>query len=330
MSHGEELLDKVELLARAPVLVVGDVMLDHYIYGAVQRISPEAPIPVLSVKKETCMLGGAGNVARNLHALGAHVHCLSIAGDDPAGDVIAQLFDEMPGAEHRLVREPGRRSTVKTRYVAQSQQLLRADSETTAGVSDEAWDGLLTTYSEWLPRCRAVLLSDYAKGVLSGARAGVLLELAREAGIPSVVDPKGHDFQRYRGATVIKPNLRELIDATRMSVESSAEIVLAARHLLHECSCEHILVTRGGDGMTLVGREGPPVHWPSQAREVFDVSGAGDTVAATLAAALAAGLTIEEAVTLANCAAGIVVGKLGTATASRDELRVAVSGIVSS
>ena len=326
MSHG----NRVELLAGAPVLVVGDVMLDHYIYGAVQRISPEAPIPVLSVKRETRMLGGAGNVARNLHALGAHVHCLSIAGDDAAGDTIAQLLDEMPDAEHRLVREPGRRSTVKTRYVAQGQQLLRADSETVAGVSDEAWDALLTTFCEWLPRCRAVLLSDYAKGVLSGARAGSLLELTREAGIPSVVDPKGHDFQRYAQATVIKPNLRELSDATRMSVESSEAIDRAARHLLQECACEYILVTRGGDGMTLVGRAGPPVHWPSQAREVFDVSGAGDTVAATLAAALAARLTLEEAVALANCAAGVVVGKLGTATATREELRAAVSGIASS
>jgi len=315
--------EKLEMLRRAAVLVVGDVMLDHYIYGEVRRISPEAPIPVLNVKKETRMLGGAGNVARNLHALGASVHFLSIAGDDAAGETIAGLLEAMRGVEHRLVREPGRGSTVKTRYVAHGQQLLRADSETVAAASEEAWDELLKTFAEWLPLCRAVMLSDYAKGVLSGARAGILIELAREARVPSVVDPKGHDFQRYRGATVIKPNLRELHDATRMSVDSSEEIVRAARHLLEDCDLEHVLVTRGADGMTLVGREDRDVHWPSEAREVFDVSGAGDTVAATLAAALAGRLTLQEAVTLANLAAGIVVGKLGTATVSREELQAA-------
>jgi D-beta-D-heptose 7-phosphate kinase / D-beta-D-heptose 1-phosphate adenosyltransferase len=330
MKNSSVWLDKLERLAHAPVLVAGDVMLDHFVYGDVHRISPEAPIPVLDVRDEKPMLGGAGNAARNLASLGAQVHFVSIAGDDPFGDAIGRQLDDLASGQHRLVREPGRRTTVKTRFVSHGQQLLRADVETKAPVSDTSWRELLTMFSAWLPRCRAVLLSDYAKGVLHEARAGALIRLAREAGTPVVVDPKGADFQRYRGATVIKPNLRELAEASRLSVSNTAEVVAAAERLVLDCACQFVLVTRGAEGMTLAGATGPARHWPSQAREVFDVSGAGDTVGAALAAALAAGLDIDDAVTLANCAAGIVVGKLGTATATRAELRAAISDAAAS
>jgi rfaE bifunctional protein kinase chain/domain len=304
----------VDRLRSACTVCVGDVMLDRFVYGEVSRISPEAPVPVLRVQREATMLGGAGNAARNIHALGGSVTLLSVAGDDAAGHEVERL------SESPLVREAGRTTPTKTRYVAHGQQLLRADCETTVPLKPALADALLDRYRHGLSRAGAVLLSDYAKGVLAGPNASRFIDLALERGIPVVVDPKGKDFRRYRGATLLKPNLRELAEVAGHTVDTPESVEAAARDLIAEAELGNVLVTLGPEGMLLVPAGGEARTFPALAREVYDVTGAGDTVAAVLTAALAAGLPVQAAVEIANVAAGIVVGKTGTATASPDEI----------
>ncbi|MDZ4797046.1 MAG: D-glycero-beta-D-manno-heptose-7-phosphate kinase [Bryobacteraceae bacterium] len=311
----------VDRLRRAKTVCVGDVMLDEFIYGDVNRISPEAPVPVLRTDRHRSMLGGAGNAVRNMAALGSQVTLLSVTGDDQSGSAVAELCKALPECDAVLLREPGRVTPTKTRFVAHSQQLLRADRESTAPVSEALLGQLLQGFSESLKYASAVLLSDYAKGVLSGSHASRFIALARDAGVPVVVDPKGTSFARYSGATVLKPNLRELAHAVDMPVDTPAQIEAAARHLAESAGVPWVLVTRGPDGMMLVPANGAAAAFQSLAREVYDVTGAGDTVAAVLTAALGAGLPIRAAVELANIAAGIVVGKTGTATVSLDEIK---------
>lgn len=292
-------------------------MLDSFVHGEVSRISPEAPIPVLRIERCHSMLGGAGNAVRNLDALGCGVRFFSVTGDDAEAATIRGLLDVLPGNRFCLESEAGRRTPVKTRYVAHGQQLLRADSETAAAVSRGTAEKLLAAFSAALPECSVVLLSDYAKGVLNGALAQEFIAAARAAGKPIIVDPKGKDFTRYHGATLIKPNLRELGEATGLSVNADSEQETAARRLLRDTGAEYILITRGAEGMMLAPAGGPVVRFPSLAREIYDVSGAGDTVAAVLAAALGSGACISDAVEVANIAAGIVVGRAGTAVVER-------------
>ncbi len=319
--EAHHLIRQAELLAGAAVLCVGDVMLDHFTYGEVSRISPEAPVPVMRVHRQQSMLGGAGNTVRNLAALGARVQILSVVGDDPAGHTVVGLLSECPGCQVLVEREPARPTTVKTRFIAQGQQLMRADQESEASVSQAALERLLERFSAALPFCSAVLLSDYNKGVLSHHHAAEFIRLARRAGKPVIVDPKAYDYSRYEGATLIKPNVKELAEATGCArLETEAEVLAAARKLLMICECEFVLTTRGSAGMLLVDRNGGSENLPAVARDVFDVSGAGDTVAATVAACIAAGGSALDAAKLANIAAGIVVGKLGTATVDRSEL----------
>ena len=295
-------------------------MLDEFVHGGVSRISPEAPVPVLRIERSHSMLGGAGNAARNLSSLGCGVWFFSAAGDDPEADRIAELLAALPGARRYLARDRDRQTPVKTRYMAHGQQLLRADKETTLAVSPQTAADLLAAFRAALPECSAVLISDYAKGVLDGEAAQDFIGAARQAGKPAVVDPKGRDFIRYRGATVIKPNLKELGEATGLPVADDHAQETAARRLLADTGAEHILLTRGAAGMMLVSAGGSVVRVPALAREVYDVSGAGDTVAAVLAAGLGSGATLLDAVELANVAAGIVVGKAGTAVAEPHEL----------
>ncbi len=304
---------RVFALKQVPILCVGDVMLDQFVYGDVERISPEAPIPVLRVRREMAMLGGAGNVVRNLVALGAAPHFVSLVGDDMAGREVTRLVGLHAEVDPVLIVEYGRQTTIKTRFSAGSQQLLRADRETSAALAEQSLASLLGNAMKLLPKVGAVVLSDYGKGVLNKAVIRELLDGARAAGRPVVVDPKGTDYALYAGATLVTPNRKELHEATGLSVEDDAAIVAAARHLIDECSIANVLVTRSQDGMTLVTQAGETYHLPAEAREVFDVSGAGDTVVATMAAALAAGSPLPEAARLANVAAGIVVGKVGTA-----------------
>jgi D-beta-D-heptose 7-phosphate kinase/D-beta-D-heptose 1-phosphate adenosyltransferase len=315
--------DPLSLIERYPsvrILCVGDVMLDRFVYGDVSRISPEAPIPVIAVREERSMLGGAGNVARNISSLGARLDFLTVAGCDAAGEEICRALEALENATAHVVRDASRRSSVKIRYIAQQQQMLRVDSECSAPLNDDLFPEVARRFHDALPSADAVLLSDYAKGVLSGRRAGALIEAAVAAGKPVFVDPKGSDFSRYRRATLLKPNLSELRDAARMPVDTPEQVESAARALLSETGAGAILVTLGAAGMMLV-RPGLPVfEIHGRAKEVFDVSGAGDTAAANLAVAAAAGAPLEQAVSLANIAAGIVVSKLGTATVTREQL----------
>ena len=319
-----DLIPLVESLRGARVLCVGDVMLDHYIYGRVERISPEAPIPVLRLEHEVKKLGGAGNVVANLHSLGAKACAVAVIGDDPAGREIGQLLAELDGGDAALVTEAGRVTTVKTRYIAETQQLLRADRERAAPLGAAARAALLAKVRAALASCRVVALSDYAKGVFADGLAAEIIAAARAAGRIVVVDPKGTDYSRYRGATLIKPNRRELAEATQQRVESATEIAAAASSLIAEHGFDAVLVSLSREGMLLIDSTGASHALAAEAREVFDVSGAGDTVVATLAAALAAGVPLREAARLANVAAGIVVAKVGTAAVHADELAAAL------
>ncbi len=324
MSRQRHLIPFLEAIDSAVVGCVGDVMLDRFVYGGVSRISPEAPIPVLLIgpqqSSQQSMLGGLGNVIRNLGALGCGIRLFSITGEDAAGAEVDALVRAMPRCEAYLMGESSRRTPVKIRYIAHSQQLLRVDQETTEIAGPEVFEALLAHFTAHVAECSIVFLSDYAKGMLKGSHAQAFIRVARAAGKSVVVDPKGIGFERYRQATVIKPNLKELSEATRMPVDDSGAQESAARKLLEVTEAEFILLTRGAAGMLLVPRDRQRVEFPALAREVYDVSGAGDTVAAVLAAALGSGAGMGEAVELANIAAGIAVGKLGTAVVDRGEI----------
>jgi len=324
MTDGPALHSLLDALAGARVLCLGDVMLDRFIYGQVQRISAEAPIPVLRVADSSAMLGGAGNVARNVAALGARVTLVAAAGDDAAAEELQALAAQDTGTSLRLVLEPGRTTTVKSRYIAAGQQLLRADEEVTGAISDATAEAVLAELRAAMAECDVVVLSDYAKGLLTDRVIGEAITLARNAGKPVIVDPKRADLTAYRGAAVLTPNRSELAAATGADCDSDAAVEAAARGVIADADIAAVLVTRSERGSSLVQADGAVTHLPTRALEVFDVSGAGDTVVATLAVALAAGADLEAAAQLANAAGGVVVGKVGTAAASRDDLAAAL------
>ena len=319
MSDTPSLVPLVEQLAEARVLCIGDVILDRFITGEVERISPEAPIPVLRIAEETTMLGGAGNVVRNITTLGGQVHFISVLGDDDAGKNVASMIDGHSGACANLLRDPARETAIKTRFLAGNQQMLRADKETVSDISDALADQMLEIVERELSSCGAVMLSDYGKGVLTNSVLKRLIDICTKAGVPVVVDPKGTEYSCYKGATLVTPNRKELEQATGLPTRTNEEVVAAARHLIETTGVKAVLATRSADGMSLV-TAGHVDHLPAEAREVFDVSGAGDTVAATISAALSVGGDMKDAAALANTAAGIVVGKFGTATVYMAEL----------
>lgn len=320
MRDRSDLASQLEALQGVRVAVVGDVMLDRFIYGSVERISPEAPIPVMSVSRETSMLGAAGNVLRNLVALGTRPSFFSVVGDDAPGREVRALVQEEMGERSGLLVEAQRRTTIKLRYIASGQQLLRADQETTAPLAASTAADLVAAAGRAFATAQALVLSDYGKGVLRPPTLSSLIEKAKWAGLPVVVDPKGHDYTIYRGASLITPNRRELHEATGFPVDEDFQIVVAGQKVIAKCGIDAVLVTRSDQGMTLLTGEGTVHHFTTEAREVFDVSGAGDTVVAVLGAALGAGLAPEDAARLANVAAGIVVGKVGTAVAYPGEM----------
>jgi len=307
-------LSKLSSLRQVRALVVGDIMLDRYWYGEAQRISPEAPVPVVHVTGEEERLGGAGNVAANILALGGCAAVVALVGDDAAGLRLAELLGDR-GCESALVSLSGAATVAKLRVIARHQQLIRLDFEQDLRACPEP--ELIERFEAQLPDCGVVVLSDYGKGALADPQA--LIQRARTAGKPVVVDPKREDFAAYRGATLVTPNLRELQAAAGPGV-SDWELASNGRRLMDEAGIENLLVTRSERGMTLLTRDAEPLHLPARAREVFDVTGAGDTVVAAMAAAMAAGLTLPEAAALANAAAGLAVGKLGTATVGIAEL----------
>ena len=302
-----------EQLAQARVLVVGDAMLDRYWYGAVDRISPEAPVPVVKVSREEERIGAAANVAYNVVTLGAQASFLGVVGDDEPGHRLEALLRKTGIAAH-LKRDPGLKTTVKLRVIGRHQQLLRMDFESEP--DHEALAVQNETFAQLAPAHDAVLFSDYGKGGL--AHIGIMIEEARAAGKAVLIDPKGSDYSRYSGATVITPNRAELLQVVG-AWHSEGELLGKAQRLRETLGLQALLVTLGEDGMTLFDAHGQ-LHVQAQAREVFDVTGAGDTVIATLAALVAAGMALRDAMPLANKAGGIVVGKFGTATVTYEEL----------
>ena len=298
----------------AKVLVVGDVMLDRYWFGDVERISPEAPVPVLKVSRVEERPGGAANVARNIAALGAQCTLLSVVGDDEAGACLEKLLNEYANLTALLHRDNSISTIVKLRAIARHQQLLRIDFETPP--SHEVLHAKLADFYTQLPFADVVILSDYGKGGLM--HIAEMIRSARTAGKPVLVDPKGDDYQRYSGATLLTPNRSEFREVAG-SWKTEAELNTKAEKLRTELQLEALLVTRSEDGMSLY-RASEVWHEPAQTREVFDVSGAGDTVIAALATMLASGADLHDAIRVANRAAGIVVGKLGTAVVSREEI----------
>ncbi|KZB66652.1 bifunctional heptose 7-phosphate kinase/heptose 1-phosphate adenyltransferase [Thalassospira lucentensis] len=320
MTDLSHLAQLVEQLPNAKVLCIGDVMLDRFVYGSVTRISPEAPIPIIRVERESAMLGGAGNVTRNATALGASVRFLSLVGDDLPGREVIEYVANDKGVEPYIQIERNRPTTIKTRYIAGGQQLLRSDNETTATLAAATISNLSALAAQLAPDVSAIVLSDYGKGVLHGDVVATTITAARKAGKPVIVDPKGTDYSIYRGATVVTPNRAEAQAATGIEIHSDADAIAAATKIITECGIENVLLTRSQDGMTLVTSKGEAIHLPTEAREVFDVSGAGDTVVACLASAIAGGASLSDAARIANVAAGIVVGKIGTAVVYPDEL----------
>jgi D-beta-D-heptose 7-phosphate kinase/D-beta-D-heptose 1-phosphate adenosyltransferase len=313
----------------ARVLILGDVMLDRFIYGSVERISPEAPIPVMAVERTAAMPGGAANVARNVATLGGQATLIGLVGQDSGADELRAQLASLPTITAELVIDASRPTTVKTRYVAGRQQVLRTDVESRTPVTPVIADELLSLFRKALPRVQVVILSDYDKGALSESMAGAAIAAAREAGRPVVVDPKSRSLRKYHHASVLTPNRYELQAASGHDCSSDEQVVAAAQSILAQGCCDALVVTRGKDGMTVVemddgaatgGGSTSSVHIRTAAREVFDVSGAGDTAVATLALGLAHSAALADAARLANTAAGIVVGKHGTATVSAGEI----------
>jgi rfaE bifunctional protein kinase chain/domain len=300
------------------ILILGDVMLDEFIWGKVGRISPEAPVPVVEVIQETYRLGGSANVAANVLALDGTPIPIGVVGRDSASQRMEELLYHSGIEIYGLLRAD-RPTTLKTRIIAHSQQVVRTDRESKKPLSSGINRDLEALFLEYLPRAEAVVVSDYDKGVVNRELLAAILPKAHSAGIPVYLDPKVHHADYYRPITLITPNHREAELLTGMVIDGQIALEEAGRKLLQRFDCEYALITRGEEGMSLFNRAGSH-HLPTFAREVFDVTGAGDTVIATLALARAGGATMEEAAILANHAAGIVVGKVGTATVSRSEL----------
>ncbi len=303
------------------IVVIGDVMLDEFIWGDVSRISPEAPVPVVDIRRESTHLGGAANVLANLVALGASACVIGVAGNDYEGDRIRLSVKEKSGSQRDdfLIAEDSRPTTTKTRIIAQHQMVVRADRENRRPVNGETEARIIAAARAAIANADALVVSDYDKGVITPR---VLSSVLPEAygRIPVLIDPKLRNFDSYRPATLVTPNHHEALRLTNIEEDSDETLASAARKIRERLSCDAVLITRGERGMLLLERNGEPVYVGTAAREVFDVTGAGDTVIATLALALSAGATMSEAAMLANQAAGIVVGKLGTATADVQEV----------
>lgn len=321
LSECEDLLSQFE---SRRVLVVGDIMLDRYWIGEATRISPEAPVPILEKRRFLSHPGGAGNVALNLSALGANVAVVAAIGDDNSGYELRQsLIRERLCADHLFV-DPGRITTVKTRIIADKQQIVRLDEEDRHSLSAEQESMMLQKIEALVGSCNCAIISDYAKGVVTAALATGVIEMARKLAVPVVVDPKTSDARKYRGATLMKPNRAELSLLTGLSVQCHAEALEACERLSAVIPDAAILVTEGSEGMTLRLPRSGYVHLPTKALDVFDVTGAGDTVTAVTALAVACNADFRAAAQLANCAAGIVVGEFGCGTVSTQRLRASM------
>ncbi len=324
MTDKPSLFEGVEKFSNSTILCVGDVMMDRFIYGSVERVSPEGPIPVLLVENEKHMLGGVGNVVSNIASLGANTILVGVIGDDIYGRDIEHQLEKL-GIKSALEECNSRSTTVKTRYVGGNQQIIRVDREKSGDIPKIIEDKIIKNIEDNISKVGALILSDYGKGVLTDRVVTSAIQIAKEYDVPVFVDPKGKDFTRYAGASFVTPNSKELNEATGMPTKTDENIEAAARHIMQENAIENVLATRSEDGMSIVSLDGETSHIKTKAKEVFDVSGAGDTVIATFATGVASGLAAEDAANIANIAAGIVVGKHGTATVSKAELIRALS-----
>lgn len=302
------------------ILVIGDLMLDRFIWGSVRRISPEAPVPVVEIHTESLCPGGAANVAANIRSLGARPVPVGLVGDDEEGTRLREMLAGLDAAAGGLIVQRGRKTTVKTRIIAHHQQVCRTDRECKEPISQRTRESAVRRFRACLRRADAVVVSDYAKGMISPDLLEEILPLARAAGRVVCVDPKMRDLSVYRPATVITPNTLEAEAASGISIQSETDLIRAGRKILRQSGAEHLLVTRGEEGMALFEGRARVTCIPTLAREVYDVTGAGDTVISTLALGLASGISPLEAAVLANIAAGIVVAKLGTSSVSPEEL----------
>lgn len=318
-DRNDTLYEAVGRLVSARVLVIGDLMLDRNVLGRVERVSPEAPVPVLQVEREDAVPGGAANVARNVSALGAQVTLIGVVGRDEGGRELIRQVEALPQASALPVIDPERPTTVKTRYRAGGQQLLRSDRESAAPIGERAASMVIGAVEDAVADAQVIVLSDYAKGLLTDEVLRAVFAAAAKRDVPVLVDPKSREFSRYRGARLITPNRGELRAASGLACDTLASVEQAARRVAQSAGVGAVLATLSQDGMMLV--EGKiALHIPSLAREVYDVSGAGDTAMATLAAAIGSGAEAATAARLANLAAGVVVGRVGTATAHADDL----------
>lgn len=320
MSH-KTWLPKLNVFKDCKLLVIGDFMLDTYIYGIVERISPEAPVPVVAVTGEESMPGGAGNVVHSLISLGARAIIAGVCGKDANGHKLRQMLADLGVNVEGLVYEPRRPTTTKTRITGANQQMLRIDRELSAQLKDETRKQLYVQIEAIMPKCDGVVVSDYAKGVIDKVMMEHIAASAKKHDKFLLVDPKASDFTQYPGATIIKPNKKEAGIAAGIKITDEASLYQAGASLLAKSDSRYIVITCGGDGMALFERSRPPRIFPVvNPRRVYDVSGAGDTVLATIAASMAAGLAVDQSLELANIAGSIVVGKPGTAQVTLDEI----------
>lgn len=318
------ILDK---FTNVKVLVVGDIMLDRYWWGSVKRISPEAPVPVVELQKSTFAPGGAANVAANIAGLGATAYLVGVIGADHDADTLITLLKEKGVGSDSLVRIAGRPTSVKTRVIAHSQQVVRVDQETTEEFSEDDHENIWKSIAAVLPDADAIVISDYAKGLLSLSLLWRLIETARSQGKTVLVDPKGKNYSRYSGASLITPNRREAAEACNLSEDLPDLVSIAGNQLLNELDLAMVLITQGEDGMTLFRKDKEPFHLSTAAKEIYDVTGAGDTVIASLGVAFGAGLDFVEAARVANLAAGLVVEQVGTTAITRQMLEPVVEKI---
>jgi D-beta-D-heptose 7-phosphate kinase/D-beta-D-heptose 1-phosphate adenosyltransferase len=319
-----QLKDKVQAIqssgAKPKILVIGDLMIDHYIIGGATRLSPEAPVPIVNVKKETYTLGGAGNVVQNLVSLGAGVTVAGVIGDDAAATQVFDILTSEGVETHTIIKDNNRPTTVKTRVLAGSHQLVRVDREVTDEVSDAIEDELIEKLGNYIEQADMVILSDYNKGLFSPSLTQRVIIEATRHGKKVVIDPKGLNYEKYKGAFIIKPNRKELAEAAKVEKINSIEsLQQAAKVIFGQTGTEYIVVTLSEEGMVILS-ELAYTSLPVKATEVFDVTGAGDTVLATMAYFIASGLSVEEACELANHAAAIVIRHVGSATTTIDEI----------
>jgi D-beta-D-heptose 7-phosphate kinase/D-beta-D-heptose 1-phosphate adenosyltransferase len=304
--------------AQPNILVVGDLMIDHYLWGSCERISPEAPVQVVDIAKETTVLGGAGNVINNLNTLGAKVSVASVIGDDENGRELLEMLKEIAVDSSNIAKQSGRKTSKKSRVIAVSQQILRYDKESKEDITKESEQKILESLKSTISSYDMVILSDYGKGILTDTLSQSIIKLANTNSIRVLVDPKGSDFSKYRGAYLLTPNKKEAILATNIDIRDEISLKLALEKLKEECDLGISLITLSEDGIATLDKE--VEVFPTVAKEVFDVTGAGDTVIASIAYALSSGKSIQETAAFANLAAGVVVGKIGSATVSMDEV----------